>query len=124
MQNPDLDALQKENARLRKLLALRNSTNLSNPGDLNDFASLLEFETSDDHQIATVTNPVDGAKIPWDMAQHRIAAGEFGKGPQALLTQQAEAQHQPQGAISMSDMGSLDDAGLLAVRRGEIQVVR
>ena len=119
MQTPDLDALKKENARLRKLLALRNSTNLSNPGDLNDFASLLEFETSDDHQIATVTSPIDGAKIPWDMAQHRIAAGEFGRGPQALLTQQ-----QSQGAITIADMGSLDDAALLAVRRGEIQVVR
>ena len=124
MQNPDLDALQKENAQLRKLLALRNSTNLSNPGDLNDFAALLEFEPSDDHQIASVTNPVDGSRVPWAEAQHRIAAGEFGKGPQALLTQQTETQQQTQGAITIADMGSLDDAGLLAVRRGEIAVTR
>jgi hypothetical protein len=104
-------------------LAVALSTGLTDPLGIEQVALLLNPTTDRQGMIAAVAHPETGAAVPWHEAKERIAAGEFGTGLKAVLGTVKTAP-EPAKTISIADLGKLDSAGLRAVQRGEIQVIR
>lgn len=123
----NLNDLQRENAKLRQLLALTQATGLRGR-DLEDLHTVIGdgLQLSPEGAIDFVKAPSDGASLTWDTFLHRAVEGTEGGAVRGLLvegTKAAQAESRgPAASLRLEDIAKLSDVDLQRVARGELHV--